>query len=134
MGDKKYPIPYKKGSIYFQYSVKDFDRAKKFYSEVLGFEKTWDGGAEAGWAEFALPAKGAMLGLNLLREGEVKHSSGTLTLNVDDIQKTKEYLDGKGLETDDIVDIPDMVSYFNTKDTEGNGIQVVSDPRVKSEK
>ena len=75
MGDKKYPIPYKKGSIYFQYSVKDFDRAKKFYSEVLGFEKTWDGGAEAGWAEFALPAKGAMLGLNLLREGEVKHSS-----------------------------------------------------------
>ncbi|OLS20726.1 MAG: hypothetical protein ThorAB25_27900, partial [Candidatus Thorarchaeota archaeon AB_25] len=31
-------------------------------------------------------------------------------------------------------DIPDMVSYFNLKDPEGNPIQVVADPRVKSEK
>ena len=35
----KYPVPYKKDSVYFQYSVKDFDRAKKFYEEVMGFEK-----------------------------------------------------------------------------------------------
>ena len=43
MNDKKWPLPYKKGSVYFQYQVTDYERAKKFYSEVMGFEMTWDG-------------------------------------------------------------------------------------------
>jgi predicted enzyme related to lactoylglutathione lyase len=129
----KYPVSYKRDSVYFQYSVKDFDRAKKFYEEVMGFEKTWDGGVEVGWCEFKLPVEGANLGLNLLQEGEVKKGSGTLTMNVDDLAKTREYYESKGLSPTDIVDIPDMVSYFNIEDTEGNPIQVVADPRVKSE-
>ncbi len=128
----KYPFPYKKDSIYFQYQVKDFDRAKKFYEEIMGLEKVWDGGAEVGWAEFALPVEGARLGLNLT-EGEVKKGSGSLTVNVDDLDKTREYFNSKGLSPTDIVDIPDMVSYFNIEDTEGNPIQIVADPRVKSE-
>lgn len=129
----KYPIPYSKESVYFQYNVKSFDRAKKFYGEILGFEKTWDGGEEVGWMEFALPITGARLGLNYQREGEIKHGSGVLTLVVDDLEVTKKYLASKKIETDDIVDIPDMVSYFNLHDSEGNPIQVVSDPRVKPE-
>ncbi len=129
----KYPVPYKKDSIYFQYSVKDFDRAKKFFEEVMGFEKAWDGGTEVGWCEFKLPVEGARLGLSLLQEGEVKKGSGSLTMNVDDIAKTREYFDSKGLSPTEITDIPDMVSYFNIEDTEGNPIQVVADPRVKSE-
>ena len=128
----KYPIPYKKDSIYFQYHIKDFDRAKKFYEEIMGFEKVWDGGTEAGWAEFALPVEGARLGLNL-QEGEIKKGSGTLTINVEDLDKTREYFNSKELSPTDIVDIPDMVSYFNIEDTEGNPIQVVADPRVKSD-
>ena len=134
MGDKKWPMPYKKGSVYFQYQVKDFDRAKKFYSEIMGFEITWDGGTEAGWAEFALPVKGAKLGINLLREGEHRQGSGTLTMDVEDLDACKTYLKTKGVDTSDITDIPDMVSYFNLKDPEGNPIQVVAEPRVKSEK
>jgi len=130
----KYPVPYSKDSVYFQYDVKDFNRAKKFYEEILGFEKTWDGGEEAGWAEFALPISGAKLGLNLKKEGELDRGSGTLTLVVDDLDVTKKYLGGKGVEATEIVDIPDMVSYFNIEDTEGNPIQVVADPRVKTEK
>ena len=31
--------------------------------------------------------------------------------------------------TTDIVDVPDMVSYFNLADSEGNRLQIVSDPR-----
>lgn len=128
----KYPIPYSKESVYFQYNVKDFDRARKFYGEILGLEKTWDGGEEAGWMEFALPITGARLGLNYQREGEIRRGSGVLTLVVDDLEVTKKYLSSKKVESDDIVDIPDMVSYFNFHDSEGNPIQVVSDPRVKS--
>jgi len=129
----KYPIPYSKESVYFRYDVKDFDRARKFYGDILGFEKIWDGGEEVGWMEFALPISGARLGLNHLREGEIRRGSGVLTLVVDDLEVTKKYLASKKIDSDDIVDIPDMVSYFNTQDSEGNPIQVVSDPRVKSE-
>ena len=129
----KYPIPYSKESVYFQYDVKDFNRARKFYEETLGFEKTWDGGEEAGWMEFALPITGARLGLNYKREGEIERGSGTLTLVVDDLVVTKEYLKSKKVDSDDIVDIPDMVSYFNFYDSDGNRLQAVADPRVKSE-
>lgn len=134
MTEKKFPIPYKKDQVYFQYDAKDFKRAKKFYSEILGLEKTWDGGEEAGWVEFALPVTGARVGLNLVREGEIKRGSGVLTLVVEDLDTTKEYFESKSIGATDIVDIPDMVSYFNIEDTEGNPIQVVSDPRVKSDK
>ncbi|MFX0056027.1 MAG: VOC family protein [Promethearchaeota archaeon] len=129
----KYPIPYSKESVYFQYDVKDFNRAKKFYEEILGLEKTWDGGEEVGWMEFALPITGARLGLNYKPEGKIERGSGTLTLVVDDLVVTKEYLKSKDIDSDEIVDIPDMVSYFNFEDSESNPIQVVSDPRVKSE-
>lgn len=129
----KYPIPYSKESVYFQYNVKDFNRAKEFYGDILGLEKTWDGGEEVGWMEFALPITGAKLGLNFQKEGEIKRGSGTLTLVVDNLDVTQKYFKDRGIKSDDIVDIPDMVSYFNIEDSEGNPIQVVSDPRVKSE-
>ena len=134
MTDKKdYPIPYKTDQVYFSYDVKDYERAKKFYTEVLGFEISWDGGTEVGWIEFDLPVTGARVGLSILREGEVKVGSGMLVLVVHDLEITKKYLESKGVETVDIVDVPDMVSWFNAKDPEGNVIQFVSDPRVKSE-
>lgn len=133
MNKKEWPMPYKKGSVYFQYQVKDYERAKKFYSETMGFEMTWDGGAEVGWGEFDLPAQGAKLGINLITEGEHRQGSGTLTLEVEDLEVCKKYLKSKGVKTGEIADIPDMVSYFNMRDSEGNAIQVVSDPRVKSD-
>ncbi len=129
---KEYPIPYKTDSIYFQYQVTDYEQSKKFYEEVLGFEKGWDGGAEVGWVEFALPVTGVRLGLNIDSEAKITQGSGVLTLNMVDLDKTKKYFDKKGIETTDIVDIPDMVSYFNIDDPDGNRIQIIADPRVSS--
>jgi predicted enzyme related to lactoylglutathione lyase len=125
-------IPYRKNTVYFQYYVNDFNRAKKFYEDILGLEKCWDGGEEIGWAEFELPLKGAKLGLNLRKDQDVRKGSGVLTLEAEDIEMAKENLDEKGIETSEIVDMPDMVTYFNIHDTEGNPIQFVADPRVKS--
>ena len=133
MNDSLWPMPYRKGSVYFQYQVKDFDRAKKFYSEVMGFEIAYDGGTEVGWAEFKLPAEGARLGINLITSGEHRQGSGTLTIDVEDLEACKTYLENKGFSTTDITDIPNMVSYFNGKDSEGNPIQFVAEPRIKSE-
>jgi hypothetical protein len=55
-------------------------------------------------------------------------------MDVEDLDSCKTYLESKDIDTSDITDIPDMVSYFNLKDPEGNPIQVVAEPRVKSEK
>ncbi|MHA1577424.1 MAG: VOC family protein [Candidatus Thorarchaeota archaeon] len=133
MTDKReYPVPYKEDSIYFQYAVTDYERSKKFYEEILGFEKVFDAGAEVGWVEFALPVANARLGLNVNPEAKIIQGSGVLTLNMADLDKTKSYFDSKGTETTDIVDIPDMVSYFNISDPDGNRIQIIADPRVSS--
>ena len=135
MGDHEWPMPYRKGSVYFHFQVKDFDRAKKFYTDIMGFELKWDGGTQVGWAEFELPAPGARLGINLIREGEsaFRMGSGTLSMEVEELDSCKSYLEKKGIETSEIIDVPNMISYFNVKDTEGNPIQFVTEPRVKTE-
>jgi predicted enzyme related to lactoylglutathione lyase len=127
-------IPYRKDSVYFQYHVTDFGRARKFYGEILGFKSTWDMGDDVGWIEYALPVRGAKIGLNLLTEGKVKHGYAKLTLDVTDIEKMKDYLMSKGIKTDEITDVPNMVSYFNIKNPDGNPIQIFAEPRMKSEK
>ncbi len=125
MPEKVYPIPYR--TVYFQLSVEDLERAKRFYEEVFGLDVAWYMSPEAGWCELQRPGGASRLGLNAGGKG------GTLTFDVEDLEATKVYLEGKGLETGEIVDVPDMVSYFNTRDTEGNLLQIVSEPKVKSQ-
>jgi predicted enzyme related to lactoylglutathione lyase len=124
MSGKKYPIAYR--TVYFQLKVEDLERAKRFYEEVFGLEVSWYMSPEVGWCELNLPGEGSRLGLN------AGGSGGVLTFDVEDLEAAKAYLEGKGLEMSEITDNPDMVSYFNTKDSEGNAIQIVSDPRVSS--
>ena len=127
--EREYPIPFR--TMYFQLPVKDLERAKSFYEEVFNLEVAFYISPEAGWCELQLPGGAPKLGLNTTREGEeIKPDSGTLTIEVEDLEGTKEYLEGKGIETTEIEDVPGMVSYFNMKDSEGNRLQIVSDPRV----
>ncbi|MHA1303319.1 MAG: VOC family protein [Candidatus Heimdallarchaeaceae archaeon] len=129
MNDKDYPIKYK--TMYFQLKVKDIERAKKFYEDIFGFEVSWYQSPDVGWCEFYLPGGSPRLGLNVVAEGEeIAPSSGILTISVENIESTKTYLENKGIETTEIIDIPNLVSYFNMKDSEGNAIQIVADPRV----
>jgi len=122
---KEYPIPY--STVYFQLRVDDLERAKKFYEEVFGLEVVFYVSPEVGWCELQLPGGSPRLGLNAGGEG------GVLTFEVTDLEVTKAYLEGKGLETTEVSDVPDMVSYFNTADSEGNRLQIVSEPRVKTQ-
>ena len=128
--DRAYPLTFR--SIYFQLRAKDLERAKKFYEDVFNLEVTWYMSPEAGWCELRLPGTGSKIGLNALGEGEVADPNwGKLTLEVEDLEAAKDYLTGKDVETTEIVDNPGMVSYFGLKDSEGNQLQVVSDPRVE---
>jgi predicted enzyme related to lactoylglutathione lyase len=119
-------------SIYFQLRTKDLERAKKFYEDVFNLEVVWYMSPEAGWCELKLPGTGSRIGLNTLGEGEDADPNwGKLTMEVEDIEAAKTYLAGKGVEITEIVDVPGMVSYFGLSDSEGNQLQIVSDPRVE---
>lgn len=130
MSEKKdNPIVFSR--MYFQLKVKDLERAKKFYEDIFNFKVSWYMSPEAGWCELDLPGGTPKLGLNTIEEsGELQPSSGTFTIAVENLEETKEYLESKGVKTTDIVDIPQMVSYFNLTDSEGNSVQIVADPRV----
>ncbi|MBY9000262.1 MAG: VOC family protein [Candidatus Heimdallarchaeota archaeon] len=126
-------IPIKFRSIYFQVMVKDLERAKKFYEDVFEFEVAWYEGPEIGWCEFHLPTTKSRLGLNASRKDEeLQKNNGVLTLDVENLEESKKYLESKGIKTSDIIDNPNNVSFFNLEDSEGNKIQIVGDPRVKN--
>ncbi|MCG3216334.1 MAG: VOC family protein [Candidatus Heimdallarchaeota archaeon] len=127
--EKNFPISYRR--MYFQVSVMDLERAKNFYEDVFGFEISWYESPEVGWCEFHLPGSNANLGLNASRKDEHKAADfSVLTLDVEDLEGTKKYLDSKGVETTEISDNPNYISFFNMKDSEGNRIQIVGDPRI----
>jgi predicted enzyme related to lactoylglutathione lyase len=127
--DRVYPIAFR--SVYFQLRAKDLERAKKFYEDIFNLEVTWYMAPDAGWCELRLPGKDSKIGLNALGEGEIADPNwGKLTLEVEDLEAAKTYLTGKGVETTDILDVPGMVSYFGLEDSEGNQLQIVSDPLV----
>ncbi|MHA1744559.1 MAG: VOC family protein [Promethearchaeota archaeon] len=130
-----YPIEFNtKDLVYISMNVADYERAKKFYQDVFNFKISFDTGIEVGWCELELPIQGVHIGLNFNPDVPVKHGTTTLGLSVKDLDKTKAYLESKGVEiTGDIYDLPDMVSILNIKDSEGNKIQMIAPPRVKNE-
>ncbi|MHA1232131.1 MAG: hypothetical protein ACTSPQ_15965 [Candidatus Helarchaeota archaeon] len=79
-----------------------------------------------------MPGGNPKLDLSTIEEGEnFAEDSGTLTMEVENMDIAKKYLEDKGIGTSEIVDLPNMVSFFNVKNTEGNRIQIVSEPRIK---
>ena len=132
---KTYPFEFsKEDKFYISLDVADLDRAKRFYQDIFNFEITFDAGKEVGWCELELPVKGLKLGLSYNENKEVKLGSTTMAICVEDIEATKKYLNSKSVYTTEIRDIPDMVSIFDMKDSEGNLIQFIGKPRITSEK
>ena len=129
MSERSYPISV--GTVYFKIDVKDMERAKKFYSDTFNLDIVFAPPPEVGWCELQLPGGAPKLGLNLLEEGEFKPGAGMLMMEVEDIEGTKAYREGKEVETSDYTDLPGIVTYFYIKDSEGNRIQIVSEPKVK---
>ena len=128
--DREYPLEFRR--VYFQLRAEDLERAKKFYEDVFNLEVTFYVSPEVGWCELRLPGTESRVGFNALGEGEVATPDwGKLTMEVEDLEKAKAYLASKGVEASDIMDIPGMISYINMEDSEGNKIQIISDPRIE---
>ena len=74
--------------------VTDWDRALRFYTEVLGFRKDYE---SDGWAELAVPGlKDSFLALNRIAPGKELPRNEFVTLRVPDLDAFKRYLEGRG--------------------------------------
>jgi len=112
---------------YFQIQVKDLERAKAWYEDILGLDSLFFA-SEVGWGEMQLHGGDPKLGLNLAEKPQGENW-GKLMIEVEDIKEAKEYMEKKGIKTNEITIIPDMVTYFDIKDSEGNSIQIVAVPK-----
>ena len=119
--------------VYYHRLVKDFNGMRRFYREILELEPGDEGFSEYGWCDFKLPVEGARLGL-ARTDSSLNHTdqADSLNISVTNIEKLKQTLTAKGVKTGEIEDIPDMVSMMDSWDLEGNKIQFLGQPRVKS--
>lgn len=117
--------------------VSDQDRAKKFYTDVLGFELRTDAplypGAEARWV--AVAPKGAKTEVILYLPDEnwehyrqVVGKSQALTFTVSDVQAVHKNLVSKGVKFTQEPDVQPWGTYVIFEDSEGNSILLVEEP------
>jgi CreA protein len=79
-------------------SVRDLERSKHFYREVLGFIFSYEV-EEIGWAGFRTPTGDVMLGLSQVEE--VNPNTGLVpTFNVSDIEATRAKLEAQQVSFD----------------------------------
>lgn len=98
------------------YLVKDAERAKKFYSEVMDLKMTQDYGPSGGEFTFA---DGTTFGLYKMDDGSWS-ASGWVLFNVDDARAAADYYRSKGAKINEhIEDTPVCVMAFG-EDSEGN--------------
>lgn len=118
--------------------VEDQDRAKKFYTEVLGFELRADEplfpGAENRWV--AVAPKGARTEIVLYLPDEnwehyqqVVGQSQALTLNVSDMGSLQEALKSKGVNFVQEPDEQPWGTYAIIEDSEGNRLILAEPPK-----
>lgn len=111
-------------------NVSDWARAKRFYGETLGLPVAAFITDEVGWMEFG-EKDGVHLAIAQWRgPGPLPKGEGgaIIIFGVEDAYKTVEELRRLGVKCDDVVAIPEMVTYANFYDPDGNRLQVAGPP------
>lgn len=110
------------------YPVQNWEEAKKFYGETLGLPVAWFMGDEAGWVQYG-DDQGAQLAISLWRDATPPVRGGAMAIfDVDDVAQAVAELRAKGVRCDDPITIPQMVTYADIYDPEGNRLQLVKSP------
>lgn len=106
------------------YNTTDFERAKKFYTQVLGLPVAYDV-SEMGWIEFGYPNQ-THLALNLWRDVPTKPPAlggATATFTCDDVRGAIARLQANGVKCDAVDETPSVIlgSFY---DPDGNRLQL----------
>ncbi len=106
--------------------VKDFKKALKFYTEVVGLQLK-ELNEQHGWAELQ-GEDGARLGIgqchamNPIQPGQ----NAVVTFTVEDLEKAKAEMVKKGtICVGDVLEVPGQVKMQSMQDLDGNQFQIV---------
>jgi predicted enzyme related to lactoylglutathione lyase len=103
------------------YGVKDFEQSKKFYSEVLGLQKTTE---MPGWAEFGHSKDDATIGVNGSPRDGVEPGA-TVVLQVDNVESERKRLESRGVKFEGkIEEVGGVVKIATFRDPSGNRLQL----------
>lgn len=109
--------------------VTDWEAAKQFYGEVLGWPLAY-GDDQVGWFEYG-PENETHVAINRWDDPATvppKLGGATIVFSVEDADQVTEALRGKGIKCDEVVNIPGVVKYGTFYDPEGNRFQFASNP------
>ncbi len=110
------------------YNVSDWERAKQFYRDVLGWPVAYDDD-NIGWCELGHPNETHSAINRWKAEWGPQPTNGAIAvLTVDDAHAVAAALKARGIKCDDVTAIPGMVTYGTFYDPEGNKIQFASMP------
>jgi predicted enzyme related to lactoylglutathione lyase len=108
------------------YDVSDWQRAKKFYGETLGLPVAAFISDDVGWMEFG-EKENTHLAIALWQgPGPMTSREGgaIAIFAVDDAYAAIKELRQRGVRCDDVMAIPNMVTFANFYDPDGNRLQV----------
>lgn len=111
---------------YVSYQVSDWQRAKKFYGETLGMPVAAFISDDVGWMEFG-EKDSAHLAISLWRQPGTLPAvgrGGVAIFAVKDAYVAVAELRKRGVNCDDVVAIPGMVTFASFYDPDGNELQV----------
>src|SRR5512146_752886 len=103
-----------KGLVDVSYIVTDWQRSKKFYAETLGLPVAAFLTDEVGWMEFG-DKDNTHLAIMLSRNPEPTPvgRGGIAVFSVDDAYQAVEELRRRGVKCDDVIAVPNMITYAN---------------------
>lgn len=118
---------------YISYDVTDWQRSKKFYGETLGLPVAAFINDEVGWMEFGKKGETHLAISQWRGPGPLppRGGGGIAIYSVEDAYATIKELRRRGVRCDDVVAIPEMVTYANFYDPDGNTLQVAGPPPAK---
>ncbi len=103
------------------YGVKDFEQSKKFYSEVMGLQKTIE---MQGWAEFGHAKDGVTIGVNASPVAG-SEPNATVVLQVDNVEGERKRLESRGVKFEGkIEEVGGVVKIATFRDPSGNRLQL----------
>ncbi len=119
---------------FVSYMVSDWQRAKKFYAETLGLPVAAFISDEVGWMEFG-EKDATHLAINLWQgAGPLPPAGrgGIVIFSVPDAYAAVAELRKRGVKCEDVVANPEMVTYADFYDPDGNLLEVAGPPPTRS--
>jgi predicted enzyme related to lactoylglutathione lyase len=114
--------------VMFHLVVHDMDKAKAFYTDVLGFEATQDtmwGDGNRG-VFVVPPGGGTYLALDFIRRGNKPGNPETIFLSTQDVEAAHKKIKSKGVEPNsEIMPYPPGGRFFSVNDPDGNFLHIL---------